>query len=201
MKIMTKTDFQSFSHSFFLCQFRRSRNTTAVFRAWSQIQAGALVPGATLTSNQQRHRLSHRSHLKRRGYLFSLNSLAGGTYTITVEKPGFSKQVLENVLLQGETTQSLNVRLMVLSNAGQVVTVTGELLPVINTESADISGTITSKDVQNLPSFGRDPYNFCGLRLVFSAMARSPIVAPAAAFPVRTLAEEPVFSRWKTACR
>ncbi len=124
--------------------------------------SGALVPGATLTATNKDTGFHAEATSSEEG-TFSLNSLAGGTYTISVEKPGFSKQVLENVILQGETIQSLNVRLVVSSNAGQVVTVTGELLPVINTESADISGTITSKDVQNLPSFGRDPYTLMRL--------------------------------------
>jgi hypothetical protein len=62
----------------------------------------------------------------------------------------------------GEQIQSLNVRLAV----GQVtesVTVTEAAVPLLNAESAVIAGTITARDVENLPSFGRDPLQLARL--------------------------------------
>jgi len=124
--------------------------------------SGALVPGATVTATNKETGLHVEATSSDAG-VYSLNTLAGGIYSITVEKAGFSKQVMESVSLQSETVQSLNVSLTVANTANQVVTVSAEVLPVIDTESAQIGGTITSKDVQNLPSIGRDPYSLMRL--------------------------------------
>jgi hypothetical protein len=123
---------------------------------------GARVPGATITATNTATGL-HAEATSSDSGSYSINALAGGTYSVTAQKAGFSKQVLESVVLQSETVQALNINLVVASTANQVVTVSAEVLPVLNTESAEIGGTITSKDVQNLPSFGRDPYTLVRL--------------------------------------
>jgi hypothetical protein len=56
----------------------------------------------------------------------------------------------------------VNVQLQV----GQVtesVTVSADIAPALDTETGNISGTLTSGEIQSLPSFGRDPYQLARL--------------------------------------
>src|SRR5690348_13924881 len=122
---------------------------------------GSAVPDATVTATNKQTGFSQKATSSASG-AYTVSALAGGTYTITVEKTGFTKKVLESVVLQSETVQSLNLSLDV-GETATVVNVTGDVAPVINTESAEIAGNITSKDVQNLPSIGRDPYQLMRL--------------------------------------
>jgi hypothetical protein len=123
--------------------------------------SGGAVPGATITARNKATGFSQKAISGNNG-AYSLSALAGGTYTVSVEKTGFSKKILESVELQSETVQSLNLSLDV-GQTATTVNVSGDIAPVIDTESADIAGNITSKDVQNLPSIGRDPYQLMRL--------------------------------------
>src|SRR5262249_16410788 len=94
--------------------------------------------------------------------VYSVSRLAPGLYTITVEANGFSKQVLENVSVTGEQIAAVNITLQV-GQQTQSVTVNGEDLPLLDTQSATISGTITNQEIQSLPTVGRDPYQLLRL--------------------------------------
>src|SRR5206468_11822162 len=83
-------------------------------------------------------------------------------YTLTVEKEGFKKQLLQDVQVSAEQMQSVNV-LLELGQISESLTVTESVTPLLDTESAQISGALTSREVQALPSFGRDPFQLLRL--------------------------------------
>src|SRR5258708_35830743 len=58
--------------------------------------------------------------------------------------------------------QALNVEHAV-GEVTQSVTVRESTVPLIDTETATIGGTLTAKEVENLPSFGRDPFKLLRL--------------------------------------
>ena len=94
--------------------------------------------------------------------VYSINRLAPGVYTVVVEKSGFKKQILDSVQIIPEQMNSLNISL----NVGQVseaITVNGDQLPAIDTESGQLSGTVTAQEFQKLPSIGRDPFQLLQL--------------------------------------
>jgi hypothetical protein len=96
------------------------------------------------------------------GGVYSVGRLAPGLYTFVVEKPGFKRKVIDNVQVTGEQINAVNVTL----DVGQVtesVTVNGDQLPAIDTESGVMGGTITSQQIQSLPSFGRDVFQLVQL--------------------------------------
>jgi Carboxypeptidase regulatory-like domain/TonB dependent receptor-like, beta-barrel len=116
---------------------------------------GAVIPGATLTltnpaTNQKQVRTSDGAGV------FNFNALpAAARFHLEVEAKGFQKKVLDNVDLISDQANALNVQLE-LGTQSQTVTVDASLTPAIDTQTASISGTISSNQIQHLPSFGRD---------------------------------------------
>jgi hypothetical protein len=122
---------------------------------------GALVPGAAVTLTSQETAAEHTTTTTGEG-VFTLSSLAPGKYTLAVEKPGFRKKTLSDLDIAAEQVQSVRVSLEI-GQTSSSVTVSSEAAQIIDTESATIGGTITTKEVESLPSFTRDPYQLLQL--------------------------------------
>jgi hypothetical protein len=93
---------------------------------------------------------------------YAITNLPPGNYSLTIEKQGFTKKVLANVQIAAEQVQSVNVNLEV-GQVSQTVTVTGDSTPPIDTETGQISGTLSANDIQKLPALGRDPFQLLRL--------------------------------------
>src|ERR1700760_726354 len=89
--------------------------------------------------------------------VFNFLSLAPGRYSISASATGFKKKELSDITVSAEQIQSVNVTMEV-GDASQSVTVNGDVTPPIDTETGQISGTLDSNAIQNLPSLGRDPF-------------------------------------------
>lgn len=122
---------------------------------------GAVIQGATVTLTNQETNQVLTSTTNGEG-VYNFNALPPSRYTIKVEVQGFKQKVLENVSIISEQSNSLNLQLD-LGRSTEVVTVSGDSAPLIDTETATISGTVTSKQIQTLPSFGRDVYQLLQL--------------------------------------
>ncbi len=123
--------------------------------------AGAPVPDATVNITSAETNVSRSTKTSESG-AYALSGLAPGTYKLAVEKTGFSKKILEQVVVRAEQLQSLNVELA-LGQVSESITVSEASVPLIDTQGATIAGTITTRDVENLPSFGRDPFQLIRL--------------------------------------
>jgi Carboxypeptidase regulatory-like domain/TonB dependent receptor len=122
---------------------------------------GDAIAGATVTlTNLETNKTSQVSSDDAGVYNFL--SLPPGHYRIAVEKAGFKKKTLENVEVAGERTQGANITLEV-GDVTQSVTVNGDTVPALETENGNISGTLNSTAVQNLPSLSRDPFQLLRL--------------------------------------
>ena len=122
---------------------------------------GSVVGGAKVTVTAQETGVAQLTTTDENG-VFTIFRLAPGLYSITVEKAGFKTKVVENVNVIGDQMAAGNVTLEV----GQVtesVTVNGDELPAIDTESGQIAGTITAQQIQSMPSFGRDVFQLLQL--------------------------------------
>jgi Carboxypeptidase regulatory-like domain len=86
--------------------------------------------------------------------IYQFNALAPAPYSLTVEHPGFKKKVLEQVQIIPEQANSLDLPLDV-GGVQETVTVS-ETTQALDTETANLSGTVTSNQIEHLPSFGRD---------------------------------------------
>jgi hypothetical protein len=122
---------------------------------------GSSVPDAKVTISSNETNFSYTTQTAESGG-YTISALAPGSYKVTVEKAGFSKKILTDVRVDAEQTRSLNVLLEV-GQTSDTVTVDQSSVPLLNTEEATIGGTLTSRDIENLPSFGRDPFQLLRL--------------------------------------
>src|ERR1700723_4412881 len=122
---------------------------------------GAAVEGAaiTLTNSETNHSQQTTSGS---GGVYSFPGLPPGSYTVSTEKKGFKKNVLENISIAGEQVQALNVTLA-LGEIPSSVVVNASDAAAIDTETGQLGGTLSSTEVQDLPSFGRDPFQLLRL--------------------------------------
>lgn len=122
---------------------------------------GALIPGAQLTLTDKETNRTIAATSDGAGN-FVFNTLAPSTYTITITRDGFKKKVLDNVHIIAEQANALNVVLEV-GGATETVTVNAAELPMMDTATGSISGTITQEHLAKLPDFGRDPLQLVNL--------------------------------------
>jgi hypothetical protein len=135
-------------------QFRGSLNGTVTD------PQGEVVPGAVVTLVDTDTNKTLTSTSDANG-IYEFNALPAAPYRLTVEHEGFKKKVLEHVVIIPDQPNALNLQLEV----GQVqttVTVSGTT-QTLDTETATLSGTVTSNQVQNMPSFGRDVFQLIQL--------------------------------------
>ena len=117
--------------------------------------SGATVPNAKITLTSAETHNEQTTHTSGEG-VYQFDGLAPGRYTITVEAPGFKQETNENIQVLAEQTQSVNLTL----TPGQVtesVTVSAENNPAIETENADVGGTLTTEQVERLPQIRPRP--------------------------------------------
>src|SRR5262249_27429884 len=91
------------------------------------------------------------------GGVYVFAALAPGSYRLAVGREGFAKKTLEDVKIDAEQTRSLIVTLEI-GAISDSVTVTQPSVPLLETQTPTIGTTLTARDVENLPSFGRDPF-------------------------------------------
>jgi hypothetical protein len=122
---------------------------------------GAIIPGATvtLTDNSTNHTVTTTTS---GSGVYTFNALPPNQFTLTVTAPGFKKKTLSNVQVLPEQANAVNVTLN-LGQTTQTVTVSGAQAALLDTETATLSGNITSNQIQHLPSFNRDVFQLAQL--------------------------------------
>lgn len=124
-------------------------------------QQGGVIPGAKLTlTNVGTNETLVRTTNGEGVYDFS--ALPPARFKLTVQAKGFQTQVLENVQIIPEQANAINVKLAVAA-AATTVTVDASKMPLMDTETATIGGTISSNEIQHMPSFGRDVFQLTSL--------------------------------------
>lgn len=123
--------------------------------------SGAVVPGARITLTSLETNNSRTTTSSESG-VYSIPGLAPGRYRIVAEKEGFQGKTLENVQVYAEQMQAVNIALDV-GQASQTVTVSAEGSGAVETQTATIGGTLSARNVQALPTYGRDPFQLLQL--------------------------------------
>jgi hypothetical protein len=122
---------------------------------------GGVVPGANVTVTAQETGLAQSTATDASG-VYSVTRLAPGLYKVSVEKTGFKKQVVQDVNIIGEQVSSVNVTVEV-GQVAESVTVNGDSMVAIDTESGQLQGTVTNDQIQKMPSYGRDVFQLLQL--------------------------------------
>jgi hypothetical protein len=122
--------------------------------------SNAAVAGAKVTITNQSTGLSVKTTTNQSG-VYRVTELPPGLYKITVEASGFKSFADSNVTLDAGTVARVDAK-MQLGQAREIVEVTGEA-SVVNTEQSQLTTTISSTQISNLPLNGRNVYDLMQL--------------------------------------
>ena len=113
-----------------------------------QDASGAVVPGATVTATiVATHTGSETKSTSTGAYRFP--NLPLGTYTVSVVAPGFATATETGVIVQINSTTALDIKLSP-GEVSQTITIDAGGLR-LETESSEIDGTISNKQIEDLP--------------------------------------------------
>src|SRR5438270_10707655 len=150
--------------------------STATLRGTVMDQGGAVVAGATITATNTSTGISKVVKTGSDGP-FRLSALQPGHYQVTTVATGSSKEVFKGLELTVGQSATYDVHLKV-GVASEVVEVTGENIPLIQTEQSQQANTINSLQVQELPNLNRnftnDVYTLPGVSNSDSTRAQNP---------------------------
>jgi hypothetical protein len=114
---------------------------------------GAVVPGAEVKVKNNSTGGEFKAQTAGNG-TFHVPAVASGAYTVTVTAPGFKQIVVTDVKVDAATPATVNLILEVGAQTESVVIQgAGE---VLQTQSANISTTITGRQITELPFTSRD---------------------------------------------
>jgi len=117
-------------------------------------KTGAAIVGAEVTITDATGALTRTTMTNDAG-AYVIAGLAGGKYNLTVTMKGFQKYEAQNVVLDVAQKARIDVQLTVGAVTEEVV-VSGESVAQVETQSSDLSDTITGKQVNQLELNGRN---------------------------------------------
>jgi Carboxypeptidase regulatory-like domain/TonB-dependent Receptor Plug Domain len=116
--------------------------------------SGAAVQGAQVSLTNSQHGVSDTTSSNGSGdFLFA--SLPIGSYDLTVTVQGFKKYEAKGIILRVAEKARVNVALQVGAISTEVI-VQGSEVAQVDTQSAELEGTITGKEISQLELNGRD---------------------------------------------
>lgn len=142
----------------------QSLSSTASLSGTASDPSGARIPGATVVVNNAEKGITRTFKTDSAGQ-FSFALLPAGTYVLTAEAHGFNKTKQEDIALRAGDSLTENVTLTVAA-AGEQVTVTAAT-PLLQTESANVSTEVSTRQIEELPLNLR---NVTGLVLLNSSV-------------------------------
>ncbi|MBO0721159.1 MAG: TonB-dependent receptor, partial [Blastocatellia bacterium] len=114
---------------------------------------GAVVVGAAITVKNEANNEEFKATSAGNG-TFTVPALAAGIYTVTVTAPGFKQAVVRGIKLDAAVPATVNATLEIGTTSDTVVVQSnGE---VLQTQSANISTTITGRQITDLPFTSRN---------------------------------------------
>ena len=127
--------------------------------------SGAVVPNATITVTNLQTNVSQNTKTSGDG-IYNIRFLQVGQYKVSVEAPGFAGQTLGPFALEAGQDAKFDAKLGV-TGGTTAIDVTSALVPLLNTESAELGTTLDTHAIDNVPLQGR---NFSSLT-IFTAGA------------------------------
>ncbi len=115
---------------------------------------GGVMPGVSITLTDNLTKLERKLVSDESGN-FAIPQLNIGSYTLTATQPGFKTYTIADVVIEVGREYSLQIKMEV-GGVDTVVQVTAGVA-LINTTSGEVSTTITTKQIMQLPLNGRNP--------------------------------------------
>ena len=116
--------------------------------------SGAAISGAAVSVKNVNTGLSRTVSTSDDG-TYAVPELPIGTYSVTVEKTGFKQGLVTGIQVEVSSERRADIALTP-GEVAQVVEVTGDQLPQVESTSNVLGGIIESKQAANLPVNGRD---------------------------------------------
>jgi hypothetical protein len=128
--------------------------STATLRGTVFDPQGAVVAGTHVSATNLSTGVTKNATTAGDG-AYQIPLLPPGTYEVTFQAQGFSKEIAKSVTLTVGESAVYDAHLK-LGAASEVVEVTGESAPIIQVEQTQQANTITQTLEQNIPNVGRD---------------------------------------------
>ncbi len=124
---------------------------------------GAVISGATVVLTDKATNRQVTTTSNDEGF-FRFSDVRAGSYMLSVERAGFKKSQVQNVVVHVDQSATVNV-VLELGDINEVVTTTsGESQLVVNTDNGELSTTVLQRQIQDLPLNGRNPLTLAGLQ-------------------------------------
>jgi Carboxypeptidase regulatory-like domain len=118
---------------------------------------GAVVAGATVTVKNVASGSEFKTVTSNQG-TYNVPSLGAGKYIVVVTASGFKSATVQDIEINAGTPATVNLTLEV-GQASETVVVQGGS-EIVQTQTANVSTTINSSQIINLPLVTRNPVNF-----------------------------------------
>jgi len=130
---------------------------TAGLEIYVHDASGAVLADAKIHIVQQQQQIQRDGVTNKSGE-YRFTAIPIGDYVVTVDKEGFGQTVESGISLEVGQMATINLTVKVASENTQV-NVTSET-PIIDTDRSSIGQTISTEDIENLPSANRDFLDF-----------------------------------------
>ena len=117
-------------------------------------KSGAAVVGAEVTLISTAGNLTRTTTTNNDG-AYTIAGLPGGTYHLSITAKGFQKYTAQNIKLDVAEKARIDMQLTV-GAMNEEITVTGEAVAQVETQSSDLTSTVTGKQIDNLVLNGRN---------------------------------------------
>jgi carboxypeptidase family protein len=115
-------------------------------------QSGAILPGVTVTAKNDATGLTRTATTDSTGQ-YRLSALTPGTYTITTDLQGFGQEARKDIVLVIDQVAIIDFTLKPAAVA-ETISVVGES-PIVDTTKSDVSTSVSTDQIQNLPVASR----------------------------------------------
>ncbi len=146
------------------CIVVRAQTVNSTVSGIVKDQTGAVLPGAKVILTDTATKLDISTTTSGEGfYLF--NDVRAGLYSLTAEAPGFKKTQVREVKVDVSIPASIHLVMEPGQIAELITTSATEAQAVINTVNAELSTTVTERQINDLPLNGRNPIQLARLQV------------------------------------